>query len=65
METIDVSPIGRYQILGHEYFYFNPLVTADLVTLLSTGARAAKRPALRQRTRDGLPYWEIVRGSTP
>ena len=65
METIDVSPSGRYQILGHEYFQFHPKVAADLVTLLSIGAKAAERSALRSRTRDGLFYWEFVEGSTP
>ena len=62
METIDVSPSGRYRILGHEYFQFHPKVAADLVTLLSIGAKAAERSALRSRTRDGLIYWELVEG---
>ena len=59
METIDVSPAGRYQILGHEYFYFNPRVTADLVALLVGGKPAAERSGLRKRKRGGIPYWEI------
>ncbi len=59
METIDVSPAGRYQILGHEYFYFHPRVAADLAVLLGTGASAAKRSGLHPRTRNGVPYWEI------
>ena len=57
MDTIDVSSIGRYQITGHEYFYFHPLVTADLVALLSTGARAAQRSGLQAKKRDGIRYW--------
>jgi esterase/lipase superfamily enzyme len=57
MDTVDVSSIGRYQITGHEYFYFHPLVTADLVTLLSTGARAAQRSGLQAETRGGIRYW--------
>ena len=44
IETIDVSPVGRYQILDHEYFYFHPGVAADLVLLSSSGARTAERP---------------------
>ncbi|MGD8497538.1 MAG: alpha/beta hydrolase [Chromatiales bacterium] len=60
IETIDVSPLGRYQFTGHEYFYFHPVVTADLITLLSTGASAERRPSLRARTRDGMRYWEFV-----
>jgi hypothetical protein len=59
MDTIDVSSIGRYQITGHEYFYFHPLVTADLVALLSTGARAAERSGLQAQMRDGVRYWDF------
>ena len=59
VDTIDVSSIGRYQITGHEYFYFHPRVTADLVALLSSGERAAKRPGLQRRLRNGIPYWEF------
>ncbi len=65
METIDVSDIGRYQILGHEYFYYHPLVVADLVKLLTTGKGAAQRPGLRSRTRDGQAYWEIFQPDGP
>ena len=57
MDTIDVSSIGRYQVTGHEYFYFHPLVSADLVALLSTGARAAQRSGLQAETREGIRYW--------
>jgi esterase/lipase superfamily enzyme len=57
MDTLDVSSIGRYQITGHEYFYFHPRVTADLVALLSTGARAAQRSGLQAETREGIRYW--------
>jgi esterase/lipase superfamily enzyme len=65
METIDVSAVGRYQILGHEYFYFHPKVAADLTALLSSGAGAAERSALRPRERNGIRYWEIVEDSIP
>jgi esterase/lipase superfamily enzyme len=60
MDTIDVSSAGRYQITGHEYFNFHPLVTADLVALLGTGARAAERAGLQPKLRNGLRYWEPV-----
>jgi esterase/lipase superfamily enzyme len=63
--TIDVSPVGRYQILGHEYFYFHPNVVADLVMLLSSGASAAERPGLRAKRRNGIPYWEIAEDAMP
>jgi len=59
METIDVSAAGRYQITGHEYFYYHPLVAADLETLLSERAGAARRPGLRPLERDGQVYWQI------
>jgi esterase/lipase superfamily enzyme len=59
METIDVSPAGRYQILGHEYFYFHPRVATDLVALLAGGKPAAQRSGLRKRKRGGISYWEI------
>jgi len=59
METVDVSGSGRYQLLGHEYFYYHPLVKADLVELLTSGKRAAARRGLRVRTRDGQHYWEV------
>ena len=59
MDTIDVSSSGRRQITGHEYFFYNHLVVADLVELLETGAPASDRTGLEQRTQDGLPYWRI------
>ena len=65
METLDVTPAGRYQILGHEYFYYHPLVVADLVELLTTGDGAADRSAPQPRERDGLTYWEIVAEEQP
>jgi esterase/lipase superfamily enzyme len=60
VETVDVTPAGRYQILGHEYFYYHPLVAADLAELVTTGSGAADRSVPRPRSRDGLTYWEIV-----
>jgi esterase/lipase superfamily enzyme len=59
VETIDVSAVGRYQILGHEYFHYHPLVSADLVRLLTTGEPAAQRPGLRPKTKGDEAYWEI------
>jgi esterase/lipase superfamily enzyme len=60
VETIDVSPVGRYQILGHEYFHYHPLVSADLVRLLTRGEPAAQRPGLRAKAQGGMQYWEIT-----
>ncbi len=58
LETIDVSPAGIYQVFGHEYFFYHPLVAADLAALLS-GDAASERAGLHPRLRDGMPYWEI------
>ncbi len=63
LETIDVSPAGLYQVFGHEYFFYHPLVAADLAALLGTGADAASRPSLTARQRGGVRYWEIDTGS--
>ena len=59
VETIDVSSTGRYQITGHEYFIFNPLVGRDLVTLLGQGLRASGRSGLVPNRRNGLTYWTL------
>jgi esterase/lipase superfamily enzyme len=60
METVDVSPAGRYRILGHEYFLYHPKVGADLAALLTEGKGAAERSGLRSRSDNGLTYWEII-----
>ncbi len=60
METIDVTGVGRYRILGHQYFYYHPLVAADLGYLLTTVKSAAERPNLRPETRADTGYWTIV-----
>jgi esterase/lipase superfamily enzyme len=65
MDTIDVSPAGRYQITGHEYFYYHPLVTADLVALLGGGVRAAERAGLRPERQGRLRYWALTGSDTP
>ena len=65
METIDVTPAGRYEMLGHEYFFFHPRVAADLAVLLSTGRGAAERSALRPQAMNGLPYWEVIEEDEP
>lgn len=59
IETIDVSQVGLYQILGHEYFFYHPFVAADLVDLLVTGRGAAQRSGLEATRKDGRVYWQI------
>jgi esterase/lipase superfamily enzyme len=60
METVDVTPAGRYQYLGHEYFYFHPQVGADLVELVTTGRSGAERSGLRPKQKNGSTYWEVI-----
>lgn len=60
LETIDVSSAGLYQVFGHEYFFFNPRVEADLVALLGSGSSAEQRAGLRANERDGVTYWDVV-----
>jgi esterase/lipase superfamily enzyme len=60
METIDITPAGLYQILGHEYFYYHPQVAADLVRHVGQGLGAAARPGLQRRTRNGVSYWALL-----
>lgn len=60
MQTVDVSPLGRYQVMGHEYFRFHPGAAADLAELLGEGRQAAERSGLRPVQSNGLVYWELV-----
>ena len=58
-ETVDVSPLGRYQYSGHEYFHFHPISSADLARLILTGAPAAERPHTSAKQKNGLTYWAL------
>ncbi len=60
IQTVDVSPVGRYQVMGHEYFRFHPKVAADLAALLGEGRSALDRPGLRAVPFNGLEYWELL-----
>lgn len=60
MQTVDVSPLGRYQVLGHEYFLFHPAAAADLAALLGDGLSASERTGLRAVPFNGSVYWELV-----
>lgn len=59
IETVDVTPIGRYQITGHEYHYYHPRVARDLRELLSEGRSAAARTGLEAREQDGRRWWSM------
>jgi esterase/lipase superfamily enzyme len=65
MQTVDVSPGGRYQVLGHEYFLFHPKVAADLAALLGEGRSASERAGLRPVPFNGSVYWELGGNSSP
>jgi esterase/lipase superfamily enzyme len=60
LQTVDVSPLGRYQVMGHEYFRFHPKAAADLAALLGEGRSAPERAGLRAVPLDGLVYWELA-----
>jgi esterase/lipase superfamily enzyme len=60
MQTVDVSLVGRYQLLGHEYFRYHPKAAADLAALLGEGQGAPERAGLRAVPFNGLLYWELV-----
>jgi esterase/lipase superfamily enzyme len=59
VETVDVTPIGRYQITGHEYHYYHPRVARDLRELLSAGRSAEERTGLQAQDQDGRRWWSM------
>lgn len=59
METVDVSGLGRYHPTGHEYFFYHPVVAADLVESLTLGTPPADRAHTRSQELDGLRYWTL------
>jgi esterase/lipase superfamily enzyme len=65
METVDVSPLGRHHLTGHEYYRYHPLATRDLVELLATGQGAAKRSLPRPVEGDDGRYWELREAPAP
>ena len=65
MQTVDVSPLGRYQVLGHEYFRFHPMAAADLAELLGEGLGAPDRAGLRRASFNGMVYWELIGAKSP
>lgn len=60
METIDVSPLGRYSPSGHEYFFHHPVAADDLVESLVHARPPGERRHTEERSRDGRRYWELV-----
>jgi esterase/lipase superfamily enzyme len=62
IETVDVTPVGRYHPSGHEYHYYHPMVAADLIELLAEDTPPSGRPNLERREHRGLTYWALTRG---
>lgn len=60
MTTIDVTPVGRWHPSGHEYFFYHPLVAADLVEYLLHETPPAQRGRLQERMLDGRRYWALT-----
>lgn len=61
LETIDVSPLGRYHPTGHEYFFYHPVAGDDLVELITRRAPPAQRTHPQPQSRHGLRYWTLDR----
>jgi len=64
MHTVDVSSLGRYHPTGHEYFFYHPVVAADLVESLALGKSPDERTHTRSQSRDGLAYWTLERSES-
>lgn len=61
METVDVSPAGRYHPSGHEYFYYHPVVADDLAASLLDGGGGRGRDNRVRREKNGIAYWALTR----
>jgi len=59
LETVDVSAVGRYHPTGHEYFFYHPLVAAELIESLVKGTPSQDRPHLAARRLNGKRYWTL------
>ncbi len=61
LEIVDVSAAGVYDVSGHLYHLYNPVVTEDMRRLLLEGYSAHDRPGLRpQVLTDGGGVWELA-----
>ncbi|MEX0916383.1 MAG: alpha/beta hydrolase [Wenzhouxiangellaceae bacterium] len=60
IETIDVSPLGRYHPSGHEYFFYHPVVADDLTESLVRRTRPGARKHIEERSHEGRPYWALI-----
>jgi len=60
MDTVDVSLTGVYEVTGHRYHLYNPIVVQDIVRLLRRDEPAGRRPGLHSTQRGALTYWELL-----
>ena len=60
VQTVDVSPLGRYHPTGHEYHRYHPVAIEDFVELLLGTADADERSLPIEREREGRRYFELV-----
>lgn len=60
IDTIDVTPLGRYHPSGHEYFFHHPIAADDLTESLVHGTRPDDRKHIEARSREGRKYWALT-----
>jgi len=60
IDTIDVSPLGRYHPSGHEYFFYHPIAADDLTESLVHGTRPGARKHTEARSNEGRQYWALT-----
>ena len=65
LQTIDISPLGRYHPTGHEYHRYHPIAADDFIAVLLGHADAAEREGLVERRLDGRTYFELVGPADP
>lgn len=59
LQTIDVSPLGRYHPTGHEYHRYHPIAEDDFIALLLGSEEAGERANMRRRSRGNARWYEL------
>lgn len=60
LQTIDVSPLGRYHPSGHEYHRYHPVAVEDFIAVLLDEADATERALPVLREQNGRRYFELI-----
>jgi esterase/lipase superfamily enzyme len=60
LQTVDVSPLGRYHPTGHEYHRYHPIAGEDVIALLLGRHDAAERRNTVRRSEGGVTWYELV-----